>query len=97
MRFFTADRAKRKFGALLKAADDDFVEIRKHGRRAYVLMPTRLFDLYEQMRRSYDEISVLLTAESAVAKFLDDQGAQGEKILGKASALLRSIVDPRRR
>lgn len=97
MRFFTADRAKRKFGALLKAADEGPIEIRKRGRRAYVLMPARFFDVYEAMRDAQEEARVLLTAETAVARCLAAADADGMKIVREANSLLRTTLDPRRR
>lgn len=97
MKIFTADQAKRKFGELLKAADDGIVEISKRGRRAYVLMPARFFDVYEAIRQSQREQRVLLTAEAAMAKLRGGREEDGIKLVREANSLLRAMLDPRRR
>jgi len=91
MRTMTAEEARRRFGALMKAAEADFVTITRHGKRRYVLMPAWAYDGYEKIREAQVMNRVLLTAETAAAKILADDPAQW-KILRESSSLMRQFL-----
>jgi prevent-host-death family protein len=97
MRSMTADAAKRKFGALLKAADNDFVAITRHGKLKYVLLPAWAFGAYEKIREAQTMGRILLTVETAAAKVLDKDESEA-KVLREANSLMRKFLEePRQR
>jgi len=92
MRSFTADEAKRKFGELLRAADDNLVEISKHGRPAYVLMPMWCFETYDELLQAQDENRALAAAGAAVEELRAGNTDAGVNALKEADALMRDTL-----
>lgn len=94
MKSFPAAEAKRRFGEMLKAADQMPVEITRHGRRArYVLMSAQIFETYEFIRHAHAEERVLVTVESAIGKLLKHDDEDGFRRLRLGNAMVRRFLD----
>lgn len=92
MRRFTALEAKRNFGAFLKAADR-FVTVTWRGRPRYVVMPYWAFEAYRSMWRENAINRVVVSVETALAKFEAGEERAGLAILREHNALARRLID----
>ncbi len=92
MRRFTAAEARQNFAALLQAADD-IVEITVYRRRRYVVMPAWAFDAYEEFRKVNNRRRVVVTVETALARFAEGEDRAGLSVLREHNALARRLID----
>ncbi|GAB4518348.1 MAG: hypothetical protein Kow00133_03330 [Amphiplicatus sp.] len=97
MRIFTADEAKRNFGAMLKVAKDEIVLIRRHGRPLCVVMPYQAFRVYAQIVQTHKRHRVAVTLHSALAKFAAGDDEAGHEILLEANSLMHRLLGERDR
>ena len=77
----TADQAKRNFGALLRAAADEPVEITRHGRPACYIISSgkyeELYDAWLEFRRN----RVLELIERALAAEVEGDDGETDKLV----------------
>lgn len=93
MKSYTADEARRRFGEMLKLADQLPVEITRHGRRQrYVLMSAPVYEMYEEIRRAHAEERVLATVQSALGKLMNGKDEEGFRILRAGSAMMARFL-----
>lgn len=92
MRRFTAAEARQNFASLLEAADE-IAEITVHGRRRYVVMPAWAFDAYEELRRVNNRRRVVVSVETALARFAQSDDRAGLAVLREHNALARRLID----
>ncbi|MBB5519430.1 type II toxin-antitoxin system Phd/YefM family antitoxin [Amphiplicatus metriothermophilus] len=97
MRIFTADAAKRNFGAMLKAAKDEIVLIRRHGRPLCVVMPYQAFQVYAKIVQAHKRHRIAVTLDSALAKYAAGDDEAGYEILLEANSLMHRLLSDRDR
>jgi prevent-host-death family protein len=87
----TADEAKRRFGDLLKRADDFPVILTRHGRPRNVVMSAQLFEGLLIVARAHEKRKVALAAKSAVARFAQKDIEGGAAIISEAHGQMRRL------
>jgi prevent-host-death family protein len=94
MMSFTADDARRRFGKVLKLADDGPVEITRHGeRQRFIVMSRQVFDAFCLILHAHGEQRVLVTTTSALGKLLKDaDDEEAFKRLKIGSAMMQRFL-----
>jgi prevent-host-death family protein len=91
----TAHEAKRKFGPLLQAADENPVAISKHGKRRFVVLSAALFEVMTEVWDAHRHSQALFAYDTALAKLLKGEDESGYKLLQMASSRLRNLLEGR--
>lgn len=91
LHFFTADEAKRRFGVLLKRAEDFPAFITRHGRLRYVVMSAQVFEALLIIARAHEENKIAVAANSAIARFAKQDVKGGVALVSEAHGQMRRI------
>ncbi|MEE2692787.1 MAG: type II toxin-antitoxin system Phd/YefM family antitoxin [Pseudomonadota bacterium] len=87
----TADEAKRRFGALLKQADDSPVILTRHGRPRCVVLSAQLFQALLFVARANEARKIGVAAKTAMVRFARQDIEGGAAIISEAHGQMRRL------
>jgi hypothetical protein len=94
MKTFTASEASKKFGEVLRIADNELVQITRYsGRCRFVLASAQVYEALALIAKAHSERRVLVSMQSAVGRMMKSDDEDGVRRLEASNAMLRRFLD----
>jgi hypothetical protein len=93
MKTFTASQASKRFGEVLRVADNELVQITRYGGRCrFVLASAQVYEALALIAKAHSENRVLVSMQSAVGRLMGSDEEDGIRRLRASSAMLQRFL-----